>query len=102
METKLRRPPILLNEVELAVIFRVKITYVSTRLNQLLKLGLLRDKIRLQKQYAPATAISAARGTTNRTLGKKILFRPQSTLPDDDLHALEPAGHGGVVFSEIE
>jgi hypothetical protein len=45
------------------------------------------------------------RGATEpRALGKKIWVSlgPQYMLPNDDLHVLEPAGHGGVVFRKIE
>jgi hypothetical protein len=38
-------PPILFDEVQFTVIFGVKIAQMTTRLNQLLKLGLLRHKI---------------------------------------------------------
>jgi hypothetical protein len=103
-ETELCSPPILLDEIEFAVIFRVKVTQMATRLDQLLKLGLLRHEIGLGKENAPATAISAARGATKpRALSEKVsLLGPQTVLPNDDLHALEPAGHGGVVFREIK
>jgi hypothetical protein len=104
-ETEFCRTPILLNKIELAVILRVEVTQMATRLNQLLKLGFLRHKIGLQKEYPPATAVSAARRTVEiRALGEKVTvpLRPQSALPNDDLHAFEPAGHGGVVFREIK
>ena len=47
MEMELRHPPILLNEVELTVILGVEITQVPVRLDQLLKLGLLRHEFGL-------------------------------------------------------
>ena len=86
------------------MIFRIEIAEMPTRLNQLLKLGPLRDKIGLQKKNAPATAVSTTRGAMEtQALGEKVSsLRPQAMFPDDDLHALEPAGHGGVVFREIE
>jgi hypothetical protein len=103
-ETELCSPPILLDEIELTVVFWVKVAQMATRLDQLLKLGLLRDEIGLGKKNAPATAISAARGATKpRALSEKLsLLGPQTALTNDDLHALEPAGHGGVVFREIK
>jgi hypothetical protein len=103
-KTKFCRAPILFDEVQLAVILWVKITQVSARLDQLLKLGLLRDEIWLQEEDASATAVSAVRGAVKtRALGEKLaLAEPQTALPNDDLHALEPVGHGGVVFGEIE
>ena len=103
-ETELCSPPILLDKIELTVILWVKVAHVATRLNQLLKLGLLRNEIGLRKENAPATAISAARGATKpRALSKKVsLLGPQTALANDDLHALEPARHGGVVFREIK
>ena len=102
-ETELRRPPILLNEVEFAVILGVEITQVPTRLDQLLKLGLLRGEVGLRKKDAPATAVSVVRGAMKtRALGEEVFLGPQTTLLNDDLHAFEPTGHGGVVFREIE
>lgn len=104
-ESELCGTPILLDEVELAMIFGVEVTQMPARLDQLLELGLLRDEIGLQKKYASAAAVRAARrAAKTRALGEKILvaLRPQTALPNDDLHALEPAGHGGVVFREIE
>ena len=50
------------------MIFGVEITQITAGLNQLLKLGLLRDEIGLQKKNAPATAVSMA-GGGNKTLG---------------------------------
>ena len=77
---------------------------MATRLNQLLKLRLLRHKIGLQKENVLATAVSMARGVMKpQALGKKIAVTwPQSTLPNDDLYALKPTGHRGVVFKEIK
>ena len=40
-------PPILFNKVEFAMIFWIEVTQMTARLDQLLKLGLLRDEIRL-------------------------------------------------------
>jgi hypothetical protein len=104
-EMKLCCAPILFNEVEFAVILGVKITQMPARLDQLLKLGLLKDEIGLHKKYASAATVHAARGATKaRALGKKdrVALGPQPALPNDSLHALEPAGHGRVVFREIE
>ena len=104
-ETELRCPPILLDEVELAVVFWVEIADMAVRFDQLLKLGLLGDEIGLHKKDPPAATVSAARGTTKTwALGEKvfILLGPQTTFPNDDLHALEPTGHGGMVFRKIE
>jgi hypothetical protein len=103
-ETELCCSPILLDKIELAVILGVEIAQMSAGLNPLLKLGLLRHKVGLRKEDTPAAAVSAARGTTKtRALGKKIpLGGPQITFLNDNLHALEPAGHGGVVFREIK
>jgi hypothetical protein len=76
---------------------------MPTGFNQLLKLGFLRDKIGLQKKNVPATAVSVARGATETwALGKNVSLRPKTTLPNNDLHALKPARHGGVVFREIK
>ena len=103
-EMELCSPPILLNEIELTMVFWVKVAQMATRLDQLLKLGLLRHEIGLGKENAPATAISVARGATKTwALSKEVsLLRPQTVLPNDDLHTLEPARHGGVVFREIK
>jgi hypothetical protein len=38
-----------------------------------------------------------------QALSEKVpLVGPQTTLPNDCLHALEPARHGGVVFKEVK
>jgi len=50
-----------------------------------------------------AIAVSAVRGALKtQALSKKVSLRPQTMLLNDNLHALEPAGHGGVVFRKIE
>jgi hypothetical protein len=46
-ETELHHPSILFNKVEFTMIFRIEATQMTVRLDQLLKLGLLRDEIRL-------------------------------------------------------
>jgi len=103
IETKFCCSPILFGKIQLAVILGVKVTQMAMRLDQLLKLGLLRYKIRLQKKNTLATAVSVTSGTTKPwALGGKISLRPQTMLLNDDLYALEPAGHGGVVFREIK
>jgi hypothetical protein len=47
MEIELHHPPILFDKVEFTMIFRIEVTQMTTRLDQLLKLGLLRDEIGL-------------------------------------------------------
>ena len=47
METELHRPSILFDKVEFTMIFQIEVTQMTARLNQLLKLGLLRDEIGL-------------------------------------------------------
>lgn len=102
-KTKLRCSPILFDEVEFAVIFWVEVAQMAARLDQLLKLGLLRDKFSLRKKDVPATAVSAVRQATKTwALRKKVSLGPQTTLPNDDLHSLEPSRHGGVVFRKIK
>jgi hypothetical protein len=76
-ESELCSTPVLLDKIEFAVILGVKIAYMPAGLDQLLKLGLLRGKIWLQKKYAPATAVHVVRGTMKtRALGKKIRGSP--------------------------
>ncbi len=78
---------------------------MAIRLDQLLKLGFLRNKIRLKEKDVLIAAVSMARRAMKaQALGKKIstFFRPQAALPNDDFHALEPAGHGRVVLMEIK
>jgi hypothetical protein len=102
--TELCCSPVLLNKVELAVVLRVEVAQVAARLNQLLKLGLLRDKIGLQKKDATAAAVRAVWGALKVVaLGQKVSYSlgPQTALSDDDFHALEPAGHG-VAIREIK
>ncbi len=103
-EMELCRFPILFDKVKLTMVFWIEITQMAARLDQLLKLGLLRYKVRLQKENTPAATVSMARGAMKtRALGKKFsLAGPQTTLPNNDLHAFEPAGHGGVVFRKIK
>ena len=102
-ETKLCSSSVLLDEIKFTVILRIEVAQMAARLNQLLKLGLLRHEIGLKKEEASATTVNVASVTTTRAIGKKIsVGRPQTTLPNDDLHALEPAGHGGVVLREIK
>jgi hypothetical protein len=103
-ETELCCSPILFDKIELAMILGVEIAQMTARLNQLLKLGLLRHEVRLREKNAPAAAVIVLRGAAKtRALGKKVSsLGPQTTLPNNDLHALEPAGHGGVVFREIK
>ena len=103
-EAELCCPPVLLNKIELAMIFWIKVAQMAVRLNQLLKLGLLWHEIRLCKENALAAAVGATCGAAKTwILSKKIpLTRPQTTLPNDNLHALKSARHGGVVFREIK
>ena len=105
MKTELCHAPILLDEVELAMVFQVKVAKMTMRFDQLLKLGLLRDEIRLQKQDVLAAAVYMARGAVKTwALGVKtqVSLGPQTTLPNNDLHALEPIGHEGMVIREIK
>lgn len=105
MKTKLCHTSILFNKVKFTVIFWVKITYMSMRFYQLLKLGILRDKIGLEKKYTPATAVSTARWTVKTwALCKKIQVSlgPQTTLLNDCFYVLKLARHGGVVFGVIK
>jgi hypothetical protein len=44
-EAELYCPPVLFDKIEFIVVFGIEITQMPMRLNQLLKLGLLRDKI---------------------------------------------------------
>jgi hypothetical protein len=75
MEIKLCRPPILFDKIKFTMVFWIEIAEVPTRLDQLLKLGRLRDEIWLQKKNAPAAAVSATRGATKtRALGEKVSF----------------------------
>lgn len=104
-ETELCGAPILLNEVQFTVVFGVKITQMPVRLDQLLKLRFLRNEIGLQKKDVSATAVRAFRGAAKTwALGKKVQvpLGPQTALPNDNLHALKPTGHRGVVFREIK
>jgi hypothetical protein len=104
-EMELCCPPILLDEVELAVVFWVEITDMAARFDQLLKLGLLGDETGLHKKDPLAAIVNAAEGTRKTwALGEKVfvLLGPQTTFPNDDLHALKPTGHGGMVFRKVE
>lgn len=77
METELCCPTILFNEIELMLIFEIEITQMTMRLDQLLKLGMLKDEIRLQKKNVPTIAVSTAReAMKTRALGEKVFLRP--------------------------
>jgi hypothetical protein len=70
---------VLFDKVEFTMILGVKVTQVAVRLNQLLKLGLLRHEIGLQKKDLPTAIVSVARGTIKAwALCKEIgiSFRP--------------------------
>ena len=95
--------PILLNEIELAMILRVKIAKVATRLDKFLELGLLSDEIGLEEKEPPTAAVHTAGGAFEvQTLSRQPRFRPQPAFTNDFRHALEPLGHGRVLFGEIK
>jgi hypothetical protein len=105
MEMKFCCAPILFDEVQFTVILGIKIIQMPMGLDQLLKLRPLRDEIGLQKEYSLAAAVCTIRGATKaQALGKKIRVSlgPQTMLPNNDFHALEPTGHRGMVFRKIK
>jgi hypothetical protein len=62
--------PILLNEVELTVVFGIEVAQVAMRLNKFLKLRFLPNKVSLREKEAAAATVSAPRGALEiRTLG---------------------------------
>ena len=95
--------PILFYEVNLAMILRIEVAQMSTRLDQLLELRTLRHEIGLEAEDPPAAAIHMARGALEVwALSWKPYLRPQLTLANYLLHALEPTEHGRVVVREIK
>jgi hypothetical protein len=93
VEPKLCSTPLLLNEVQLAMVLGIEVTQVTTRFDILLEKGLLRHEVGLsvKDMATAATGLSL----TSRTLGASALDReaslgPKAMLTDDVFHALEP------------
>lgn len=61
VKTEFCHVSILFNEVQLTVVLGIKITVMPMRLDQLLKLRPLRDKIKLLKMDVSATTVDMAR-----------------------------------------
>ena len=58
----LRRPPILLDEVQFAMVFWVEVAEVAARLHKLLNLRLLVNEVWLRKKEPPTVAVSVFEG----------------------------------------
>ena len=104
-KSKLRGSPVLLYEIELAVVLGVEVTKVTALFDELLQVGFLIQEVGLCKEKPPAAAISPTRRATKVcTLCKqtRTLCRPQTVLADDHLHPLEPARHGGMLIQKIK
>jgi len=102
---ELRSTPVLLNEVQLTVVFWIEITQVATRFDELLELWLLRCEIRLCKENAPAAAAGlpfTLRAFEAGAFATQPICGPKATLTDDLFHSLEPTWVKGVVVWEIE
>ena len=95
--------PVLLNEIELAMIFQIKVTNVAMWCNKFLKLGFLSDKIGLQKKDVPAATVHTVRGALELwSLSRQSHFWPQPAFTNKLFHALEPTGHGRMVFWKVK
>ena len=96
-------PPVLLNEIELAMKFWVKITNVTVGDNVFFKLRLLSHKIGLWEKETLTTAISAALNTFETfALCIQASHRPKSSLLDDLLHSFKPTRHCLVILWKIK
>jgi len=102
-ESKLCCTPVLLDEVQLAMVFGIVITQMSTRFNVFLEHWLLQFEIGLGVK----DVTTAATGLSLRTLGASTLNRkaplgPKSALTDNLLHTLEPPQIIGVVIWKVK
>jgi len=65
----------------------------------------LRGEIWLSEKEVAATTVGRLRPRLALevwALRNQSLFWPQSAFPNNPLHALKPAGHGGVVIWEVK
>jgi len=102
-ELKLCCTLVLLNEVQLAMVFGIVITQMSTRFNVFLEHWLLQFEIRLGVK----DVTTAATGRSLRMLGasaldRKAPLRPKSALTDNLLHTLEPPRIIGMVIWKVK
>lgn len=95
--------PILLNEIQLAVILRVVVTNVTPPFDKFLECRFLIYEVRLREQQSAATAVCAVTRTLEvGTLGIQATIRPEPPLSDNLLHSLEPPRHCRMISRMIE
>jgi hypothetical protein len=98
---KLRCTPVLLNKIQLTVIFWIEVAQVATRFDVLLELWPLRREIRLREENASAAAVGlpfALRAFEAGAFATQPTWGPKTALADYLLHSLEPAWVKGVVI----
>lgn len=85
------------------MIFWIKITYVTSRCNELFKLRSLVDKIRLVEQKTAAAAVNTARlAFKSITLGKESSSRVKAPLTENLFHALKITRKSRVIIREVK
>ena len=103
MELELHCIPVLLDEIQLTVVFGVKIAQVAARLDMFLEQRLLQCEVRLRvENVATATAGLSVRTLGASTLNGEACLGPKPTLTDNVLHTFKPPQIVGVVIWEIE
>jgi hypothetical protein len=100
---KLRRAPVLFNEIELTVIFGIKVAQMAARFDMLLELRLLRDEVGLgEKDMSAATTERPLRAFDTSAFDGESTLGPKAALANDLFHPFEPPGKTRVVIGEIE
>jgi hypothetical protein len=97
--------PVLLNEVQLTMIFWIEIAQVATRFYELLKLWPLQCEIWLREENMLAAAAGlpfALHAFEARAFATQPICGPKAMLMDDLFHSLEPTWVKGVVIWKIE
>ena len=105
MVAELHGTPVLLNEVQLTMIFWIEIAQVAMQFYELLELWLLRCEIQLHEENVPAAAAGlpfALHAFEAGAFATQPMCGPKATLADDLFHSLEPTWVKGVVVREIE
>ena len=102
-ELKLCCAPVLLNEIELTMIFWIEVAQVTTRFDVLLKQWFLRHEVSLseEKMATAATGLSL-RTLVASTFNRESRLGPKATLTDYLFHSLKPPWIMGVVIWEIK
>ena len=102
-ESKLCCAPVLLDEIELAMIFWIEVAQVTTRFDVLLEQWFLRHEVSLseEKMATAATGLSL-RTLVASTFNRESRLGPKAMLTDYLFHSLKPPQIMGVVIWEIK